>query len=182
MMAPTGMERTPFAATSLGALYDSITNLPAVFILENLRSLYNVGSILRTADAVRLQAVRVVGITADPDHPRLAKTALGAERTVRWQRDETAAGAMDALRAAGFEIVALDTLAPAVDLFDWTPRFPVGVVFGNEVDGVRSDTVARADLRVRIPMLGTKHSLNVATAAGVVAFELLRRYRDLCRP
>lgn len=180
-MGATEMERTPFTATSLGTLYDSITNLPAVFILEHLRSLYNVGSILRTADAVRLQGVRVVGITAGFDHPRLAKTALGAEHSVRWQRDETTAAAVDGLRAQGFEIVALDTLAPAVDLFDWTPGFPVAVIFGNEVDGVRGDTVARADLRVRIPMLGTKHSLNVATAAGVVAFELLRRYRFLCR-
>jgi tRNA G18 (ribose-2'-O)-methylase SpoU len=150
-----------------------------VFLLENLRSLYNVGAIFRTADAVRLQALWLVGITAAPSDPRIAKTALGAEATVTWEAWPNSAQALAVLRARGFEVAVLDTTAPAIDLFDWRPGFPVGVVFGHEVEGVRPETVARADLRVRIPMLGLKHSLNVATAAGVVAYELLRRYRGV---
>lgn len=173
------MDRTPFVATSLGSPYDSITVLPAVFVLEHIRSLYNVGSILRTADAVKLQQLAVVGITANPDHRRIAKTALGAEQSVAWERCASTEAAVAELRARDFEIAVIDTLAPAVDLFDWVPRFPVCVIFGNEIDGVSPETVGLADTRVRIPMLGLKHSLNVATAAGVVAFDLLRRYRAL---
>jgi tRNA G18 (ribose-2'-O)-methylase SpoU len=171
-------EHVPFRASSLGEPYDAIDRLPAVFLLENVRSLYNVGSFFRTADAVRLEALWLVGITATPPDRRIAKTALGAEETVSWERWPNAESAIRALRERGFEIAVLDTFAPAVDLFEWQPRFPVCVVFGHEVDGVRSETVSHADIRVRIPMLGKKRSLNVATAAGVVAYDLLRRYRS----
>ncbi len=173
------MDRTPFVATSLGTSYDAMSRLPVVFLLEDIRSLYNVGAILRTGDAVRLDALFLVGITAGPDHHRIGKTALGAEKTVPCQHWSSAGQAIVHLREREFEIAALDTLAPAVDLFDWSPRFPVCVIFGNEVDGMSPETVDLVDTRVRIPMLGLKHSLNVATAAGVVAFELLRKFRAL---
>jgi tRNA G18 (ribose-2'-O)-methylase SpoU len=172
-------ERTPFRVTSLARPYDGIGQLPVIFLLENVRSLYNVGSFFRTADAVRLEALWLAGFTATPQNPRLAKTALGAEHVVRWRQWTDAREAVGQLRDRGFEVAALDTMAPAIDLFDWQPQFPVCVVFGHEVDGVAADTVALADTRVRIPMLGTKHSLNVATAAGVVAYEMLRRYRGM---
>jgi tRNA G18 (ribose-2'-O)-methylase SpoU len=83
------------------------------------------------------------------------------------------------LRGEGYEIAAVETALHAVDLFDWVPRFPVCVIFGHEVDGIQPDISGLADTHVRIPMLGTKHSLNVATAGGVVIYELLRKYRDL---
>jgi tRNA G18 (ribose-2'-O)-methylase SpoU len=175
-------DRVPFRATSLASPYDGITTLPAVFVLENVRSLYNVGAIFRTADAVRLQALCLVGITAAPPDRRISKTALGSEAVVRWERHGDASAAITALRARQFEIAVLDTVVPAVDLFDWQPTFPVCVVFGHEVDGVQSTTRALADTRIRIPMLGMKHSLNVATAAGVVGYELLRRYRARLYP
>jgi len=171
-------ERLPFRASSLSGAYEGLDRLPVMFLLENLRSLYNVGACFRTADAVRLEEIGLAGITAAPTDRRIAKTALGAESTVCWKRWDDAATAVVALRARGYEIAVLDTMAPAIDLFDWRPRFPVCVVFGHEVEGVTADTVRRADVRVRIPMLGLKHSLNVATAAGVVAFELLRRFRS----
>ena len=176
-----GDERLPFKASALADPYDGIDRLPAVFVLEHVRSLYNVGAFFRTADAVRLEALYLVGITAEPYDRRIAKTALGAEATVPWRRWERTASALEALRAQGFEIAVLDTVAPAIDLFDWQPRFPTCVVFGHEVDGVSEETLARADIRVRIPMLGIKHSLNVATAGGVVAYELLRRRRQAGR-
>jgi tRNA G18 (ribose-2'-O)-methylase SpoU len=170
-------DRLPFRATPLARPYESIQRLPVVFVLEHVRSLYNVGAFFRTADAVSLEALWLVGITARPTDPRMAKTALGAESVVPWEHWPETAPALETLRARGFELAALDTVAPAVDLFDWQPRFPVGVVFGHEVEGVAAETVARADIRVRIPMLGRKHSLNVATAGGVVAYELLRKCR-----
>ena len=83
------------------------------------------------------------------------------------------------IRESGYEIAAIETSVHAVDLFDWTPRFPVCVVFGHEVDGVQPDVSELCDTHVRIPMLGSKHSLNVATAGGVVVYELLRKYRAL---
>jgi tRNA G18 (ribose-2'-O)-methylase SpoU len=170
-------DHLPFRATALGGPYDAIHSLPVVFILENVRSLYNVGAFFRTADALRLEALWLAGITASPPDRRIAKTALGSEDTVPWRRWPDAAAAVNDLRARGFEIAALDTVAPALDLFEWQPRFPVAVVFGHEVDGIRPDTLERADVRVRIPMLGAKRSLNVATAGGVVGYELLRRCR-----
>jgi tRNA G18 (ribose-2'-O)-methylase SpoU len=173
----TDHTRVPFRASAISDGYDDIDRLPAVFVLENLRSLYNVGAFFRTADAVRLESLHLIGITATPDDSRIAKTALGAETAVPWTRWASAAPAIDTLRARGFEIAVLDTVAPAIDLFDWLPRFPTCVVFGHEIDGVSQDTLESADTRVRIPMLGLKHSLNVATAGGVVAYELLRRRR-----
>ncbi len=169
--------RVPCRVSAISDSYDDIDRLPAVFVLENLRSLYNVGAFFRTADAVRLESLHLIGITATPDNPRIAKTALGAEATVPWTRWTRAAPAIDALRARGFEIAVLDTVTPAIDLFDWQPRFPTCVVFGHEVDGVSPETLESADTRVRIPMLGLKHSLNVATAGAVVAYEILRRRR-----
>jgi tRNA G18 (ribose-2'-O)-methylase SpoU len=88
----------------------------------------------------------------------------------------------DTLRSRGVEIAAIETSVHAVDLFDWTPRFPVCLVFGHEVEGIRREVAARCDTHIRIPMLGRKHSLNVATAGGVVIYELLRKYRTLLNP
>ena len=86
---------------------------------------------------------------------------------------------MESLRVGGYELAAIETALHAVDLFDWIPRFPLCVMFGHEVDGIRPELSALADTHVRIPMLGAKHSLNVATAGGVVLYELLRKYRGV---
>ena len=90
-----------------------------------------------------------------------------------------AVGTVEKLRGSGFEIAAIETSVHAVDLFDWKPRFPVCLLFGHEVDGLQPELLARCDTHVRIPMLGRKHSLNVATAGGVVLYELLRKYREM---
>lgn len=169
----------PFQATTLGAGYARINRLPVTVLLDNVRSLYNVGAFFRTVDAVHGGPVLLAGITPTPDDSRIAKTALGAERTIAWTKVPTAASAIDGLRAQGCEIAAIETSLHAVDLFDWQPRFPVCVVFGHEVDGIAPALLDRCDVHVRIPTLGTKHSINVATAGGVVLYELLRKYRDL---
>jgi tRNA G18 (ribose-2'-O)-methylase SpoU len=171
-----------YRATALGETYARIQRLPVIVLLDNVRSLYNVGAFFRTADAVRAQAIILAGITPTPDDPRVGKTALGAERSVAWSKDAGAGAAIEELRTRGVEIAAIETSLHAVDLFDWRPRFPVCAVFGHEVDGIAPAVLERCDVHVRIPTLGTKGSINVATAGGVVLYELLRKYRNLVRP
>jgi len=151
-----------------------------VVVLDNIRSLYNTGSILRTADAAGVERVVLCGITPRPDQGSrqrraIAKTALGAEDSVAWEYQADAAGALRALAAAGYQLAAVETDLDAVNVFEWTPRWPVCLVFGHEKDGVSPDLTPHVDTVIRIPMLGHKRSLNVATAAGVVLYELLRR-------
>ena len=141
-----------------------------------MRSLYNVGAFFRTADAVGLSHIHLSGFTGAPPSKQIAKTALGAEQTVPWARTDPFALIRER-RETGWETAAVETVEHAVDLFEWQPRFPVLVVFGHEVDGLPADLVQGCDTRVRIPMVGRKRSLNVATAGGVVLYELFRKMR-----
>ncbi len=171
------MDRIPFFATRTGAIYEGMGPLPVSVVLDNVRSLYNVGAFFRTADAVRLEKLHLCGITGHPPKRAITKTALGAEETVVWEHDWEPVALVEEMRRRGYEIAAVETAVHAVDLYDWTPHFPVCLVFGHEVEGIRPELSALADTHVRIPMLGAKHSLNVATAGGVVIYELLRKYR-----
>jgi tRNA G18 (ribose-2'-O)-methylase SpoU len=141
--------------------------------------MYNVGSFFRTIDAAGCAALYLCGITASPPKRAITKTALGSEETVAWEYHADAAVLAAALRSRNYEVAAVETTPHAVDLFDWRPRFPVCLLFGHEVDGLNPLLLESCDVHVRIPMLGRKHSLNVATAGGVVIFELLRKYRRL---
>jgi tRNA G18 (ribose-2'-O)-methylase SpoU len=178
---PEEDERVPFQITHGAAAYECIERLPVTVLLENLRSAYNVGSFFRTADAVRLDKLGLCGITSAPPHNGVLKTALGAENTVRWEHHADAMPAARAEHERGCELAVVETSIRSVDLFDWVPRFPVCLIFGNEKDGVSQPLLDLCDTHVRIPMLGFKHSLNVATAGGVVLYELLRKYRELFR-
>ena len=157
---------------------------PAVrVILDNIRSLYNTGAFFRTADACGVEKLVLCGITPRPDQGgrqrrAIAKTALGAEDTVPWEYEADTATAIGNAMAAGYHVAAIETSAEAVDLYDWTPSWPVCVIFGHETDGVSAAVAAHVHMHVRIPMLGEKRSLNVATAGGVVLYELLRRSRQ----
>ena len=173
------MDRLPFRATQLASPYESIERLPVAVLLDNVRSMYNVGSFFRTADAAAADLLLLTGITAYPPKSGIRKTALGAEESMRWEHGRDPLPLLDRLRSQHYQIAAIETTPHAVDLFDWTPQFPVCIVFGHEVDGIRPEVSAGCDVHVRIPMLGRKHSLNVATAGGVVLFELLRKYRAL---
>ena len=151
-----------------------------VVLLDNVRSLYNTGSILRTADATGVERVVLCGITPRPDQGgrqrrAIAKTALGAEESVAWEYQADTGTALRALAVDGYRIVALETSAAAVDLFTWSPAWPVCLVFGHEREGISRELAPLLDAVIRIPMLGRKGSLNVATAAGVALYELLRR-------
>jgi tRNA G18 (ribose-2'-O)-methylase SpoU len=176
-----GSDRLPFPATAAGAAYEGLTALPVAVLLDNVRSMYNVGSFFRTADAVGVEKLFLCGITGYPPKRAISKTALGAEETVPWEHSADALGPLEALHARGYQLAAIETTTHAVDLFEWVPAFPVCLVFGHEVEGIRPEVSARCDTHIRIPMLGAKHSLNVATAGGVVLYELLRKFCALRR-
>lgn len=173
------MDRLPFRATHLASPYEEIDRLPVTIMLDNVRSMYNVGSFFRTADAAAAEKLLLTGITACPPQSGIRKTALGAEENVRWEHSRDPMPLLDQLSERNYQIAAIETTPHAVDLFEWQPAFPVCIVFGHEVDGIRPELAARCDVHIRIPMLGSKHSLNVATAGGVVLFELLRKYQAL---
>ena len=173
------MDRVPFLATQAASPYEQIERLPVSVLLDNVRSLYNVGSFFRTADAAGIEKLHLCGITGYPPKKALTKTALGSEDRVPWEHSWEALPALKAIQERGFEIAAVETSVHSVDLFDWVPRFPVCIVFGHEVDGIQQPLLEMCDTHVRIPMLGAKHSLNVATAGGIVIYELLRKYRRM---
>jgi len=172
-------ERLPYLVTRVAQPYERLERLPVAILLDNVRSMYNVGAFFRTADAAGCEKLFLCGITGRPPKRGISKTALGAEATVAWQHEPDAVAAVRQLREQRYEIAAIETSVHAVDLFDWTPAFPVCLVFGHEVEGIREELLALCDRHVRIPMLGRKHSLNVATAGGVVIYELLRKYRRM---
>lgn len=168
----------PFKASILGAKYESLGTLPVSVLLDSVRSLYNVGAFFRTLEAAGGAHLYLAGISATPPHAKLAKTALGADQTVPWTRVDDVPALIRDRQAQHITVAAVETTASAVDVFDWRPRFPVCLVFGHEVDGLPPAVIEACDVRVRIPMLGRKSSLNVATAGGIVIYELLRQYRD----
>jgi len=175
------LERLPYRATSQSEAYEAIAKLPVAVVLDNVRSAYNVGAFFRTADGAGIEKLHLCGITGRPPHNSIAKTALGADLTVTWTHSWEAVPVIEDYRRRGYEIAAVETSVRSVDLFDWRPNFPICLLFGHEVDGLQSGLTAMSDTHVRIPMLGLKHSLNVATAGGIVIYELLRKYRTLLK-
>jgi 23S rRNA (guanosine2251-2'-O)-methyltransferase len=178
-VSPRMTERIPYLATQAAEPYSGLRQIPVSILLDNIRSMYNVGAFFRTADAAGCEKLYLSGITGRPPKSGISKTALGAEETVAWEHPSDPRLLIQFLRQQNYEIVAIETSLHAIDLFDWQPRFPVCILFGHEVDGVRAELLALCDTHVRIPMLGRKHSLNVATAGGVVLYELLRKYRQM---
>jgi tRNA G18 (ribose-2'-O)-methylase SpoU len=149
--------------------------LPVIAVLENIRSAYNVGSVFRTADAFLLEGIYICGYTAYPPHKEIKKTALGAEDTVAWKHFKNIGEAIGEIRALGYKVYAVEQAVDSWKLGSFTVEDDkVAVIFGNEVTGVEQNTIALCDGVIEIPQLGMKHSLNVATAAGVVLWELIR--------
>ena len=172
------MDRLPFRATEAAAAYNGF-QLPVTLLLDNIRSMYNVGSFFRTADGAGIERLILSGITARPPKNEITKTALGAEERVRWEGATDPAAALLQLRLQQYEIAAIETSDRAIDVFDWQPSYPVCVLFGHEVDGLPGQLLEMCDTHVRLPMLGLKHSLNVSCAGAIVMYELLRKYRAL---
>jgi tRNA G18 (ribose-2'-O)-methylase SpoU len=149
--------------------------IPVIAVLENIRSAYNIGSVFRTADAFLLEGIYICGYSAFPPHKEIKKTALGAEETVSWKHFKNITEAIKEIRAKGFEIYAVEQAENSWKLGSFkTENEKVAVIFGNEVTGVEQSTIAVCDGVIEIPQLGMKHSLNVATAAGVVLWELVK--------
>ncbi len=149
---------------------------PLIAVLENIRSAYNVGSLFRTADAFLLEAIYITGYTARPPHKEIKKTALGAEETVSWEYFPNAMVAIESLKLNGYKVFAVEQVRDSISLekFIADKNEKIAVVFGNEVSGVEQDTILNCDGCIEIPQLGMKHSLNIATAAGVVLWEIVR--------
>ena len=150
---------------------------PVIAVLENIRSAYNVGSVFRTADAFLLEAVYITGYTCTPPHKEIKKTALGAEDTVAWKHFSNAAEAIASLKADGYKVYAVEQAVNSLHLqqTNFSSEEKIAVIFGNEVTGVEQDTIKQCDGCIEIPQLGMKHSLNIATAAGVVLWEIVRK-------
>jgi tRNA G18 (ribose-2'-O)-methylase SpoU len=150
--------------------------IPVVVVLENIRSAYNVGSVFRTADAFLLQGIYICGYTAHPPHKEIKKTALGAEETMNWKYFKKINEALEELRKEDFQIFAVEQALRSQPLqkVDFKKNEKLAVIFGNEVTGVEQSTIELTDGCIEIPQMGMKHSLNIATAAGVVLWELVR--------
>ncbi len=158
---------------------EASSRLPVAAALESIRSVYNVGAFFRSGDAAGIERLHLCGYTGRPPHKGIAKTALGAEETLPWEHCTDLVSLIAEYQAKGWQTAAVETTPHAIDVFDWTPRFPVLLLFGNEVDGLSAPVLEAADVHVRIPMLGVKESLNVAVAGGVLLFEMLRKFREI---
>jgi len=149
--------------------------IPIIVVLENIRSAYNVGSVFRTADAFLIEAIYIIGYSARPPHKEIKKTALGAEETVTWKYFKTTEEAIEELRKESYKLFAVEQTKESISLEKFSILGKLAVIFGNEVTGVEQSTIHLCDGCIEIPQLGMKHSLNIATAAGVVLWELVRR-------
>jgi tRNA G18 (ribose-2'-O)-methylase SpoU len=153
-----------------------VKRFPLLTLLDNIRSLYNVGAIFRTADAVRLDKLYLTGITAFPPRKEIDKTALGAVNTVPWEYQSDALPVIQDLKRIGTRIVVLEHTSDSQPYMEYQPTFPVCLIVGNEVFGVQEQLVEVADAAIEIPMYGSKQSLNVSIAYGIVIYQLLSRY------
>jgi len=150
--------------------------MPVMVVLDNIRSMHNVGSVFRTADAFLLRGIYLCGYTPQPPHRDIHKTALGATETVEWKYAATTVEAVKMLKDEGYSIFAVEQVQSSIPLqqFDINQHSPVAVVFGNEVSGVQDEVLKLCDGCIEIPQLGMKHSLNISVAAGIVLWELVR--------
>jgi 23S rRNA (guanosine2251-2'-O)-methyltransferase len=150
--------------------------MPVVVVLDNIRSMHNVGSVFRTADAFLIHSIYLCGYTPQPPHRDIHKTALGATETVAWKYTATTMEAVHTLKAEGYRIFAIEQVQQSISLeqFDVYQQGPVAIVFGNEVSGVDQEVIKYCDGCIEIPQLGMKHSLNISVAAGIVLWELVR--------
>jgi 23S rRNA (guanosine2251-2'-O)-methyltransferase len=150
---------------------------PVVVVLDNIRSMHNVGSVFRSADAFLIQAIFLCGYTPQPPHRDIHKTALGATETVTWQYFPSAVLALRSLKEKGYTVFAVEQVENSLPLPQFVRQHsgPLAVVFGNEVEGVGEEALALCDGSVEIPQWGMKHSLNISVAAGIVLWELAGR-------
>ena len=160
--------------------YKTSNKTPIIIVLDNIRSLNNIGSIFRTADAFLIEAIYLCGITAQPPHREIQKTALGATESVDWKHFESTTDAINELKLNHYKIAAIEQAENSVMLNDFKviKDEKIAVIFGNEVKGVEQDVIDNSDVVIEIPQYGTKHSLNISISAGVVLWDLLQKLRQ----
>ncbi|MEP6647070.1 MAG: TrmH family RNA methyltransferase [Saprospiraceae bacterium] len=157
--------------------YKSSDKMPVVIVLDNIRSGLNVGAIFRTCDAFSIEAIYLCGITVKPPHAEILKTALGATASVTWYYHESTIDALQTLSTRGYNLVPVEQTDHAIQLeqMDMISQFPLALIFGNEMRGVGAEVLKMCASSLEIPQSGTKHSLNVATTAGIVIWECYRQ-------
>jgi len=157
--------------------YKSSIKIPVVAVLDSIRSAMNVGSVFRTADAFAIEKIIICGISATPPNREITKTAIGATESVEWEYVENINEAVSQLKKDGYLVAGIEQTDESVLLTDFkTESKKIAVVFGNEVDGVSDEVIDQLDVCIEIPQFGTKHSLNVSVCAGIVLWELAKKY------
>ena len=159
--------------------FSAMEKLPVMVVLDNVRSLQNVGAFFRTADAFAVEQIALCGITATPPNRDIHKTALGAELTVKWSYHKETTACVEELRQAGYRILAIEQVEGAAMLNEFTPdpNEKYALIFGNEVCGVDQQVVDRCDGAIEIPQAGTKHSINVSVSGGVVLWHFFAQLK-----
>ena len=154
---------------------------PIIIILDNIRSLNNIGSVFRTSDAFLIEKIYLCGITAQPPHNDIRKTALGSTETVEWEYVENTLDLVEKLKIERVKIMSIEQAENAIMLNDFKPQpnTKYAFVFGNEVKGVSQDVVSASDVVIEIPQYGTKHSLNISVSCGVVVWDVFSKLRNL---
>ena len=159
--------------------YKDETKTPLIIVLDNIRSLNNIGSVFRTADAFLIQKIYLCGITATPPHKDIQKTALGATDSVDWEYVENTDELVEKLKLDGVFIASIEQAEDSIALhtFETKPNTTYALIFGNEVKGVQQSVVSASDAVIEIPQFGTKHSLNISVSTGVVLWDLFCKLR-----
>jgi 23S rRNA (guanosine2251-2'-O)-methyltransferase len=152
--------------------------LPIVVVLDEVRSMHNVGSVFRTSDGFLIESIYLCGLTPQPPHRDIQKTALGATETVAWKHVTTTQQAIDELKQNGFTVIAIEQVHNSIALnqFKIDKSKKYAIVFGHEVNGVQEEIINQCDFSIEIPQLGSKHSLNISVSAGMVIWEMAKEY------
>jgi 23S rRNA (guanosine2251-2'-O)-methyltransferase len=159
--------------------YQQIKKLPIIIVLDNVRSALNVGSVFRSSDAFRVEKIILCGITAQPPHKEVLKTAIGATESVSWEYFEDTRDAVRKLKSENTKVYAIEQASNSIDLRAFIPGESTAVIFGHEMDGVAQDVIDLCDGCIEIHQEGTKHSLNVSVCAGIVCWELHKKLTSL---
>ncbi len=157
--------------------FKSSKKTPLIIVLDNIRSMHNVGSAFRTADSFRLEKIVLTGITAQPPHREINKTALGATESVAWEYYDKSLSAINHLKEEGYQIVSVEQVENSTPVNEFNPSSAkkYALVFGNEVYGVDQEVVRNSDLALEIPQFGTKHSLNVSVSIGIIVWDFFQK-------
>lgn len=161
--------------------YRNVKKLPVIIVLDNIRSMENVGAFFRTADAFRIGAIYLCGITARPPHREIHKTALGADESVDWQYFETTSEACEHLKRNGYRIFAVEQVEDSIKLDEFCVPEKSAYIFGNEVEGVDDAVLPYCEQAIEIPQEGTKHSLNVSITGGILMYHLFNNLKKVLK-